>query len=63
MHFVTKNGSVWEPENQLLKPLYEVLKKNESTLGGSRVFEDLVDVMESLDADLKPEEEAICQKN
>ena len=53
MYFETSRGPVYEPDNKMLQGLYEVLKKNEPVLGGSRVFEDLVDVFETLDADLK----------
>lgn len=55
MYFDTKKGPVYEPKNPVLRSLYEVLKKNEPVLGGSRLFEDLVDVYETLDFDLKEE--------
>ena len=51
--FDTKKGPVYEPVNPALKGLFEVLKKNAPALDGSRVFEDLVDVYESLNMDLK----------
>jgi hypothetical protein len=53
--FDTKKGSVFEPINPELKSFYEVLKKNAPVLDGSRVFEDLVEVYESLDIDLREE--------
>jgi hypothetical protein len=53
--FETKNGPVYEPNNPVLNGLYEVLKKNAPVLDGSRLFQDLVDVYESLNMDLKEE--------
>ncbi|WP_102274059.1 hypothetical protein [Cytobacillus massiliigabonensis] len=55
MSFDTKKGAVFEPTNPELKSFYEVLKKNAPVLDGSRVFEDLVEVYESLDFDLREE--------
>ncbi|MEK4150022.1 hypothetical protein NST02_23550 [Robertmurraya sp. FSL W8-0741] len=55
MSFETKKGIVYEPKNPELKSLYEVLKKNAPVLDGSRVFEELVEVYEALDFDLKEE--------
>lgn len=45
----TKNGPVWEPENPANKPLYELLAKHQPILDGSSLFEDLVEVYESLE--------------
>lgn len=53
--FETKKGPVYEPINPELQSLYEVLKKNALVLDGSRVFEDLVEVYETLEMDLKGE--------
>ncbi len=61
MYFNTKNGAVFEPKNPMLAGLYKLLEKHEPSLSGSRVFDDLVEVYETLDNDLK--EEAVCQNN
>lgn len=56
MYFETKEGNVWEPECPMLKSFYETLKKHEPTIGGSRLFEELKEVYETLDRDLKEED-------
>jgi len=55
MSFETKNGPVYEPGNQVLNGMYKLLEKHAPSLSGSRLFEDLVDVYESLNMDLKEE--------
>jgi hypothetical protein len=52
-YFDTKNGIVYAPDNQSLNGLYELIKKHQDTLGNSRFYEDLIDVYETLDFDLK----------
>lgn len=39
-----ERGIVYEPLNPLNLPLYETLKKYQSSLDGSRVYDDLIDV-------------------
>lgn len=53
MHFNTKKGPVYEPENTELRSLYDVIKKHAISLDGSPVFEELVEVYKTLDVDLK----------
>ena len=55
MSFDTKNGFVCEPENSILNDFYKLLEKHAGTLSGSRLFDDLVAVYETLDFDLKEE--------
>lgn len=55
MSFDTKNGFVREPENSILNDFYTLLEKHADTLSGSRLFDDLVAVYETLDFDLKEE--------
>lgn len=55
MSFDTKNGPVYEPENEMLIHLYEVLKKHAPSLSGSRAFDDLVEVYEALEFDMREE--------
>ncbi|WP_374717916.1 hypothetical protein [Neobacillus sp.] len=57
MYFDTKKGPVYEPENQLLSNLYKVLEKHAPILEGSRLFEDLVEVYEDLEMNLKEDSE------
>ncbi|MDF2791331.1 MAG: hypothetical protein K0S80_4433 [Neobacillus sp.] len=53
--FDTKKGPVYEPDHPALNGMYELLKKHADTLSGSRLYEDLVDVYESINMDLKEE--------
>jgi len=53
VYFDSKNGTVYEPGNPILKSFYEALKKHEPSISGSRFFEDLKEVYETLDQDLK----------
>lgn len=56
MYFETDKGTVWEPENKELKSLYSVLEKHAPSLSGSRLFDELIEVYETLDSDLKEAE-------
>ncbi|MEX3715413.1 hypothetical protein ABFV99_23865 [Cytobacillus horneckiae] len=56
MSFDTDRGPIYEPENQELKSFYNVLKKVEPTIGGSKLFNDLLEVYEALEYDLKEAE-------
>lgn len=57
MSFDTPNGPVYEPENPMLRSLYETLKKHAPSLAGSRAFEDLKEVYEALELDMRGEKE------
>lgn len=56
MSFDTKNGPVYEPENQMLRSFYETLKKYAPVLDGSPVFDELVEVYEALEFDMREDE-------
>lgn len=56
MYFDIKGGAVFEPKEPKLLPLYRLLEKHAPALDGSLLFEDLVEVYESLEMDLKEEE-------
>lgn len=56
MYFETDKKTVWEPENQELKSLYAVLEKHAPSLSGSKLFDELIEVYETLDSDLKEAE-------
>lgn len=53
MYFETKHKAVFSPKNSLLNEFYRILEKYSSTIGDSRMFEDFVEVYETLDADLE----------
>jgi len=53
MSFDTKKGTVYPPENQMLNSFYEVLKKHAPSLDGSRAFEDMKEVYEALEYDMR----------
>ncbi|WP_339161734.1 hypothetical protein [Siminovitchia sp. FSL W7-1587] len=55
MYFETPSGSVYEPENPMLRSFYEALKKHAPTLAGSPVFEDFKEVYEALEFDMRGE--------
>lgn len=57
MYFKTPNGSVYEPQNQMLRPFFNTLKELAPTLSGSPAFEKLVDVYEALEFDTREENE------
>ncbi|RWR06714.1 hypothetical protein QNH23_06280 [Siminovitchia fortis] len=53
MYFYTKNGTVFQPENQILQGFYDLLKHYAPYYEGSPFFNDLIDLYETLDFDLK----------
>ncbi|WP_423408050.1 hypothetical protein AABM38_20620 [Heyndrickxia sp. MSNUG] len=50
MYFETKHKTVFSPRNNQLEPFYSALEKYAPVLGDSRVFEDLIEVYETLDS-------------
>lgn len=56
-YFNSKNRTIFSPRNAALEDFYNLLEKYEPIIGGSRVFEDMVDTYEFLDSTLKEEEE------
>ncbi|MFI8492192.1 hypothetical protein ACIGC1_04665 [Peribacillus butanolivorans] len=55
MYFETKKNTVFSPANPKLENLYNLLKKHEPTLGGSHFYDDLIEIYESLENELKEE--------
>ncbi|MGF2617765.1 hypothetical protein FZC84_12055 [Rossellomorea vietnamensis] len=51
MSIDTKQGLIYEPQNEELRPLFNWLRKNKS-LDGSDVYQDAVNIYEGLDMDL-----------
>ncbi|VXC07000.1 conserved hypothetical protein [Bacillus sp. 349Y] len=52
-HFDTDKGIVWEPMNPLLLSFYNHLAAHQDVLGDSRFYEDLIEIYETLENDLK----------
>ncbi|MFJ7831770.1 hypothetical protein ACIQXU_16285 [Peribacillus sp. NPDC097284] len=57
MYFETKKNTVFSPDNSKLENLYKLLEKHEAALGGSHFYDDLIEVYESLENELKEENE------
>lgn len=57
MHFNTPKGLVWEPTNPMLRSFYEALEELAPTLAGSPAFDNLVEVYEALEFDMREESE------
>ncbi|WP_157805751.1 hypothetical protein [Bacillus sp. mrc49] len=55
MYFETKKNTVFSPANPKLESLYNWLEKHESTLGGSHSYDDLIEIYETLENNLKEE--------
>ena len=53
MYFDSKGRTVFSPETDLLEPLYKLLEQYEPSIGGSHLFEDLIENYEYLDSMLK----------
>lgn len=53
MYFNSKGRTVFSPNNNLLEPLYKLLEQYEPSIGGSHLFEDLIENYEYLDSMLK----------
>lgn len=52
MYFDTKNRTIYSPENPTLVTFYRLLEKYAPAIGDSPLFDDLVNVYETLDFDL-----------
>lgn len=53
MYIDTKErGLIHEPSNLANKPLYDLLAKYQSTLDGSRLYDDLIDVYQSQECEV-----------
>lgn len=59
-YFESKDRTVFSPQNDKLLPLYKVLKQYHSTIGGSNLYEDLVETYEYLDYVFKEEKVDEC---
>lgn len=57
MYFETKHKTVFSPENPILDSLYYFLEKYAPVLGDSPIFDKLISVYETLESELKEENE------
>ncbi len=53
MYFDSKGRTVFSPNNNLLEPFYKLLEQYEPSIGGSHLYEDLIENYEYLDSMLK----------
>ncbi|EFV74464.1 MULTISPECIES: hypothetical protein [Cytobacillus] len=61
MYFNRKKGAIFSPEDSKLLPFYNLLEKYQKSLDGSAIYEEMVEIYEGLETDLK-EETANAQK-
>ncbi|WP_273129000.1 hypothetical protein [Bacillus weihaiensis] len=54
-YFHTKNKTIWSPHNPALEALYNFLEKHRELLEGSSLYENLTEIYENLDEELKEE--------
>lgn len=57
-YFEAKGRTVFSPQSPVLEPVYKMLEQYESAIGGSQLFEDMVENYEYLDFVLREKEEA-----
>ncbi|QOK28035.1 hypothetical protein IIE26_05020 [Cytobacillus oceanisediminis] len=56
-YFDSKDRTVFSPQNEKLEPFYKILEQYNQTIGGSNLFDDLVETYEYLDFVLKEKKE------
>ncbi|MDE5054867.1 hypothetical protein NDK25_21880 [Niallia taxi] len=54
-YFEAKKRTVYSPENSKLEILFNFLEKHNQSLSGSDLYNDLVDIYENLDEEMKEE--------
>ena len=57
-YFESKSKTVFSPQVEALEPFYKVLEQYHQSIGGSNLFEDLVETYEYLDFVLREKEDA-----
>jgi hypothetical protein len=57
-YFESKSRTVFSPQCEVLEPIYKMLEQYEPVIGGSQLFEDMVENYEYLDFVLRSKEEA-----
>jgi hypothetical protein len=58
-YFESKDRTVFSPQNEKLEPFYKILEQYQQSIGGSNLFDDLVETYEYLDFVLKEKKEEI----
>lgn len=56
-YFDSKERTVFSPQVEILEPFYKVLEQYHKAIGGSDLFEDLVETYEYLDFVFRKKEE------
>ncbi|MED3650636.1 hypothetical protein [Heyndrickxia sporothermodurans] len=56
-YFDSKDRTVFSPQDDRLEPFYKILEQYHKAIGGSNLFDDLVETYEYLDFVLKKREE------
>ncbi|PTY84527.1 hypothetical protein B5V91_13290 [Heyndrickxia sporothermodurans] len=51
--FDTKDGPIYEPTTSVTESIYKWLKKHQATLDGSRAYEEMKEIYETLDFDFR----------
>lgn len=57
MYFNRKKGAIFSPEDSKLVPFYNLLEKHQKSLDGSELYEEMVEIYEGLETDLREEKE------
>ncbi|MEK4973284.1 hypothetical protein NSQ89_13055 [Niallia sp. FSL R7-0648] len=55
-YFYSKNKTIWSPQNPALEALYNFLEKHRELLEGSGLYDNLTEIYESMDEQLREEE-------
>ncbi|WP_342025762.1 hypothetical protein AADC60_24680 [Cytobacillus pseudoceanisediminis] len=56
-YFDSKDRTVFSPQSEKLEPFYKILEQYHQAIGGSNLFDDLVETYEYLDFVLKEKKE------
>jgi len=55
-YFYSKNKTIWSPQNPALEAFYNFLEKHRELLEGSSLYDNLTEIYESMDEQLREEE-------
>ncbi|KAB2337623.1 hypothetical protein F7731_08485 [Cytobacillus depressus] len=55
-YFDSKERTVFSPQNEKLEPFYKILEQYHLVIGGSNLFDDLVETYEYLDQVFKEDQ-------
>ncbi|MBY0122190.1 hypothetical protein [Bacillus sp. S/N-304-OC-R1] len=57
--FETKSGVIYEPTTSVSQSVFDWLKNHQSTLEGSRAYEDMKEIYETLEYDFGQKEKLV----